>query len=137
MKTVGAGNEFFHDFIENDSCCVDKTFFIRTVFKQNQSKVMFITRPGKIGKTLTMSTFYDFLSLNPENPGDVSRREKWFRDTEIFKDKEFCNKYMGKFPVVFLTLKQALCSEFKKSYEQIGSVIYNLRHTLGFCKKPE
>ena len=39
MKTVGAGNEFFHDFIENDSCCVDKTFFIRTVFKENPSRL--------------------------------------------------------------------------------------------------
>lgn len=134
MKTVGVGNEFFHDFIENDSYYVDKTPFIRTVFKENPSKVMLITRPRRFGKTLTMSTFYDFLSLNPENPGDVSRQEKWFRDTEIFKDKEFCNKYMGKFPVVFLTLKQASCSEFKKSYEQLGSVIYNLYDSFSYLE---
>ena len=48
MKTVGVGNEFFHDFIENDSYYVDKTPFIRTVFKENPSKVMLITHSEKL-----------------------------------------------------------------------------------------
>jgi len=46
-----------------------------------------------------MSTFYDFLALDPEKPGDDSQQEKWFAGTEIFDDKEFCSKYMGKSPV--------------------------------------
>ena len=134
MKTVGAGNEFFHDFIENDSYYVDKTPFIRTVFKENPSKVMLITRPRRFGKTLTMSTFYDFLSLNPENPGDVSRQEKWFRDTEIFKDKEFCNKYMGKFPVVFLTFKSIAHQKFDDAYNQMAFVISSLAADFKYIK---
>ena len=134
MKTVGVGNEFFHDFIENDSYYVDKTPFIRTVFKENPSKVMFITRPRRFGKTLTMSTFYDFLSLNPENPGDVSRQEKWFRDTEIFKDKEFCNKNMGKFPVVFLTFKSIAHQKFDDAYNQMAFVISSLAADFKYIK---
>ena len=79
LKSIGIGAELFHELIESNSYYVDKTPFIRTVFKENTSKVMLITRPRRFGKTLTMSTFYDFLSLNIENPGDVSLQEKWFR----------------------------------------------------------
>ena len=106
MKYIGIGTEFFHELIENICYYVDKTPLIRTVFKENKADVMFITRPRRFGKTLTMSTFYDFLSLNIENPGDTSLQEKWFKDTKIFEDREFCSEYMGKFPVIFITLKQ-------------------------------
>ena len=81
-----------------------------------------------------MSTFYDFLSLNPENPGDVSRQEKWFRDTEIFKDKEFCNKNMGKFPVVFLTFKSIAHQKFDDAYNQMAFVISSLAADFKYIK---
>ena len=101
LKPIGIGTEIFHELIESNSYYVDKTPFISTVFEKNTSKVMIITRPRRFGKTLTMSTFYDFLSLDPENPGDTSRQEKWFKDTDILKKdkyKDFCSKCMGKFP---------------------------------------
>ena len=87
---------------------------------------MLITRPRRFGKTLTMSTFYDFLALDPVNPTDVSRQEKWFKDTKIFEDKVFCSKYMGKFPVIFITLKSVSGSDFLKAYRQFGSTIYKM-----------
>jgi hypothetical protein len=83
LKSIGIGTELFHELIESNSYYVDKTSFIRTVFMENKADVMFITRPRRFGKTLTMSTFHDFLSLNIENPGDVSLQEKWFKDTII------------------------------------------------------
>ena len=85
MKPICIGAELFHELIESNSYYVDKTPFISTVFEKNTSKVMLITRPRRFGKTLTMSTFYDFLSLNPKKPGDTSRQEKWFKNTEILK----------------------------------------------------
>ncbi len=96
LKPIGIGAELFHELIESNSYYVDKTPFIKTIFEENTSKVMLITRPRRFGKTLTMSTFYDFLALDLENPDDVSRQEKWFKDTKIFEDKEFCREYMGK-----------------------------------------
>ncbi|MBQ8976205.1 MAG: AAA family ATPase, partial [Succinivibrionaceae bacterium] len=98
LKSIGNGAELFHELIESNCYYVDKTPFIRTVFKENGADVMLFTKPGRFGKTLTLSTFYDFLSLNIENPGDVSLQEKWFKDTKIFEDREFCSEYMGKFP---------------------------------------
>ena len=126
LKYIGIGTEFFHELIENNCYYVDKTPFIRTVFKENNADVMFITRPRRFGKTLTMSTFYDFLSLNIENPGDTSRQENWFRDTKIFEDREFCSEYMGKFPVIFISLKSVSGNNFLRAYEQLGSTIYKM-----------
>ncbi len=126
MKSIGIGAELFHKLIENDCYYVDKTPFIRTVFNDNKADVMLITRPRRFGKTLTISTFYDFLSLNIENPGDVSLQEKWFKDTKIFEDKEFCSEYMGKFPVIFTTLKQVEGKDFISAYGRFASVIYDM-----------
>ena len=126
LKSIGIGAELFHKLIENDCYYVDKTPFIRTVFKENKADVMLITRPRRFGKTLTMSTFDDFLSLNIENPGDVSFQEKWFKDTKIFEDKEFCSEYMGKFPVIFISLKSVSGNNFLRAYEQLGSTIYKM-----------
>ena len=126
LKSIGIGAESFHKLIENDCYYVDKTPFIRTVFKENKADVMLITRPRRFGKTLTMSTFYDFLSLNIENPGDVSLQEKWFKDTKIFEDMEFCSEYMGRFPVIFLTLKSVAFDNFNDSYCELARVINSM-----------
>ena len=126
LKSIGIGAELFHNLIENDCYYVDKTSFIKTVFEENKADVMLITRPRRFGKTLTMSTFYDFLALEPKNPGDVSRQEKWFKDTKIFEDREFCSKYMGKFPVIFITLKQIEGKDFISAYGRFASVIYDM-----------
>ena len=99
------------------------------------SKVMIITRPRRFGKTLTMSTFYDFLSLDPENPGDTSRQEKWFKDTEILTNeeyKDFCSKCMGKFPVVFISLKQVYGSEFERAYYQFGCIVFDMYNSFSY-----
>ena len=90
VKPVNIGAESFHELIESNSYYVDKTPFIRTVFQEIASKVLLITRPRRFGKTLTMSTFHDFLAINPDNPEDLSRQKLWFKDTAIFSDKEFC-----------------------------------------------
>ena len=126
LKSIGNGAELFHELIESNCYYVDKTPFIRTVFKENKADVMLFTRPGCFGKTLTLSTFYDFLSLNIENPGDVSLQEKWFKDTKIFEDREFCSEYMGKFPVIFISLKSISGDDFISAYGRFASVIYDM-----------
>ena len=125
LKSIGIGAELFHELIESNSYYVDKTKFIKTIFEENTSKVMLITRPRRFGKTLTMSTFYDFLALDPEKLGDVSQQEKWFAGTEIFDDKEFCSKYMGKSPVIFITLKSVSGSDFVSAKRNVPLLAKN------------
>ena len=126
VKPVNIGAESFHELIESNSYYVDKTPFIRTVFQEIASKVLLITRPRRFGKTLTMSTFHDFLAINPDNPEDLSRQKLWFKDTAIFSDKEFCRRYMGRFPVIFISLKSVYGSDFDKAYQQLGSTVYKM-----------
>ena len=126
VKPVNIGAESFHELIESNSYYVDKTPFIRTVFQEITSKVLLITRPRRFGKTLTMSTFHDFLAINPDNPEDLSRQELWFKDTATFPDREFCRKYMGRFPVIFISLKSVYGSNFDKAYQQLGSTVYKM-----------
>ena len=135
LKSVGIGTELFHKLIEKNHYYVDKTPFIKNIFEDNDVDVMLITRPRRFGKTLTMSTFYDFLSLDPENPGDTSRQEKWFKDTDILKEdkyKDFCSKYMGKFPVIFISLKQVDGDDFISAYGRLASVVYDMYSQFGY-----
>lgn len=45
-----------------------------------------------------MSMFNSFLALNTDDPNDLSRHIELFKDKEIYKDNEFCDKFMGKLP---------------------------------------
>ena len=134
LKTIGVGTEVFHKMIEENKYYVDKTALLRTVFKENGSEVLLITRPRRFGKTLTMSTFHDFLALDPSNPGDTSRQENWFRNTEIFADREFCNEFMGRFPVIFLTLKSVAFDNFNDSYCELARVINSMALNFSYLK---
>ena len=134
LKPIGVGIEVFHKLIEENKYYVDKTALLRTVFKENGSEVLLITRPRRFGKTLTMSTFHDFLALDPSNPGDTSRQENWFRNTEIFADREFCNEFMGRFPVIFLTLKSVAFDTFNDSYSELARVISSLAMNFSYLR---
>ena len=134
LKPIGVGTEVFHKMIEENKYYVDKTALLRTVFKDLGADVLLITRPRRFGKTLTMSTFHDFLALDPSNPGDTSRQEKWFRNTEIFADREFCNEFMGRFPVIFLTLKSIAFNNFNDSYSELARVISSLAMNFSYLR---
>ncbi len=105
FRPIGIGTEVFHKLIEEHKYYVDKTLLLRTVFQENGAEVLLITRPRRFGKTITLSTFRDFLSLDHTSPGDISRQEKWFQETAIYSDRDFCQNYMGRFPVISLSLK--------------------------------
>lgn len=126
MLNLPVGTEFFYEFNEKNLYYVDKTNLIKTILNKNDSDVIVITRPRRFGKTLTMSTFRDFLSLNPTNPKDVSYQQKLFKDTQILQDKDFCSKFMGKYPVIFITLKSVHGEYFEEAYQQLGSAVHKM-----------
>lgn len=67
---------------------------------------MLITRPRRFGKTLTMSTFYDFLAFEFEKSGDVSWMENGLKELKSLMIK---NSAVN------------LWSDFLKAYRQLGS----------------
>ena len=104
---------------------VDKTEFIKTVFTSS-TKVLLFTRPRRFGKTLLMTMFESFLKINPEKPFDTSVQQKYFKGTKILKDKEFCSKFMGQYPVISVSLKDVTGKTFEIAYKNFAKEISKL-----------
>ena len=110
-KVVPDGVSSYKDLQIGGAYYVDKTPYIKTILESVSTKIRKVelfTRPRRFGKTLFLSTIEYFLSPNYSNPNDLSLHKKLFEDTEIFKDKEFCSQYMGKYPVISLSFKDTV-----------------------------
>lgn len=69
-----------------------------------------------------MSMLENFLELNYENPGDISRQEELFKDLNVCMekaDRELCEKYMGRYPVISISLKSVQGSDFPKAMKSL------------------
>ena len=125
-KGIAVGTDDYSKIIDNKGYFVDKTSLIKDVFAQNKSEVLLISRPRRFGKTLTMSMFYHFLSINHNKPEDLSSHVELFKDTKIFADQEFCQKFMGQYPVIFLSLKEIEGNSFEEVFQRLARTIYIL-----------
>ena len=125
-KGIAVGTDDYSKVIYDKCYFVDKTSLIKDVFAQNKSEVLLISRPRRFGKTLTMSMFYHFLSINHNKPEDLSSHVELFKDTQIYQDREFCQQYMGHYPVIFLSLKSVEGINFETAYQKLAEIIYGL-----------
>ena len=107
---------------------VDKTGLIKTLL-ENPGKVSLFTRPRRFGKTLNMSmlryffeTGSDVMPFNNVTPFD---NVTLFDGLEISKEKELCKEYMGKFPVISITLKGATGANYGEAKEMLRHIIGN------------
>ena len=82
---------------------------------QNWGKVNLFTRPRRFGKTLNMSMLQRFF--------EIGCNKSLFEGQKISKEKELCERYMGKFPVVFITLKGVEGSNFESTCAEMRNVI--------------
>ncbi len=93
---------------------VDKTGLIKDLL-QNMAYVNLFTRPRRFGKTLNMSMLKYFF----EAGSDIAL----FDGLEISKEKELCEKYMGKFPVISISLKEVAGENFDAAKRVLRSVL--------------
>ena len=131
------GKQTFKAFIKGNYYFVDKTKYIKSVFQDDSSQVLLITRPRRFGKTLTMSMFEAFLSLNYDDPNDLSEHIELFKDKEIYKDKEFCDNFMGKYPVLSISLSRVYGNTFEIAFERLSDTINNLASNYSFLMESE
>ena len=115
----------FEELKEVNCYFVDKTEFIKTVFTDSASVLLF-TRPRRFGKTLLMTMFESFLKINKDKPFDTSIQQQYFKGTRILDDKEFCSKFMGQYPVIELSLKDVDGNNFEEAYESFAATIFRL-----------
>ena len=113
-KKIPIGIDRFKHLREEDFYYVDKTGFIRE-FLHSWGEVNLFTRPRRFGKSLNLDMFQTFFEIG----ADAS----YFDGLEIVKDQMLCEKYMGKFPVVSLTLKDAEGLDYREAIENMGYLI--------------
>ena len=87
---------------------VDKTRLIEQLLL-NWSKVTLFTRPRRFGKTLNMSMLKSFF--------DIGTDKALFDGLYISGNKELCDEYMGKYPVIFLSLKGVEGLTYEEAFE--------------------
>ena len=95
-KKLPVGIENFEEFSSEDFYYVDKTLFIKELL-QNWGKVNLFTRPRRFGKTLNMNMLKCFF--------EVGGNPALFEGLKISQEKSLCEEYMGKFPVISISLK--------------------------------
>ena len=113
-RKLPMGIENFREMRTGGFYYVDKTGLIKTLL-ENPGKVNLFTRPRRFGKTLNMSMLKYFFEIG--NDSTI------FDGLEIAGEKELCEKYMGKFPVISITLKGATGQNFEEARVMLRRII--------------
>ena len=113
-KKLPIGIDNFEKLCTEDFYYIDKTGFIKELL-DNWGEVNLFTRPRRFGKTLNMSMLEHFFSLN----GDKSI----FEGLEISKETAVCEEYMGKYPVVSISLKGIDALNFETAFQMAARAV--------------
>lgn len=114
-KMLPIGIEDFREMRTENFYYVDKTGMIRDLLTK-WGKVNLFTRPRRFGKSLNMSMLKEFFEIGSD--------KSIFEGLEICQEKALCEKYMGQFPVISITLKNIEGMNYPSAYnlliDQIG-----------------
>lgn len=95
---------------------IDKTMMLKD-FIDERPMVTLFTRPRRFGKTLNMDMLRTFFEKTNE---DTS---KYFKDKKIWEQGEYYRSFQGKYPVIFITLKDVKHNSWNNTFANIGSII--------------
>ena len=108
------GIEDFAEIRRHGYYYVDKTQLIEQVLNR-RNKVSLFTRPRRFGKTLNMSMLQHFFEIGTD--------PKLFQGLSISKNNELCEKHMGKYPVVSISLKSIHADSYAKAKAQLIKLV--------------
>ena len=109
---VGIDN--FEKIRKSNFYYVDKTKLIEQVL-QNWGEVNLFTRPRRFGKTLNMSMLRAFFEIGTD--------PTLFDGLYISKNRELCREYMGKYPVIFISLKGVDGMTFEEAVVRTTTIV--------------
>ena len=96
LLKLPVGIDNFEKIRRNNFYYIDKTRLVEQAL-HNWSEVTLFTRPRRFGKTLGMSMLRSFFEIGTD--------KSLFDGLYISQNKSLCDEHMGKYPVIFLTLK--------------------------------
>ena len=108
------GIESFEEIRSEGFYYIDKTGLIRDLLN-NWGKVNLFTRPRRFGKTLNMSMLKSFFEIGAD--------KALFDGLAISQETALCEAYMGKFPVIFISLKGVDGLRFEDAYGMLRLII--------------
>ena len=110
------GIENFEDIRRSGFYYIDKTMFIEQ-FLNTWSEVTMFTRPRRFGKTLGMSMLRSFFEIGTD--------KSLFDGLYISQNKSLCDEYMGKYPVIFISLKDVEGLSYDEAFQVFSRIIGN------------
>lgn len=113
-KKLPIGVEFFREIRSENFYYVDKTGLISELLR-TRGTVNLFTRPRRFGKSLNMDMLKSFFEIG----GDASL----FDGLQISRDEKLCECHMGKYPVLFISLKDVEGDDFETAYDNLGILI--------------
>lgn len=108
------GIEDFKEIRRQGFYYIDKTRLIEQLL-DSWGKVNLFTRPRRFGKSLNMSMLRYFFEIGTD--------KTLFDGLHILQRKDLCDEYMGRFPVVFLTLKGVDGLTFEKATNKLIKIV--------------
>ena len=108
------GIENFEEIRKLGFYYIDKTRLIEQLL-QGWGKVTLFTRPRRFGKTLNMSMLKSFFEIDTD--------KTLFDGLYISGNKALCDDHMGKYPVIFLSLKDVEGLEFASAKRMLCTII--------------
>ncbi len=113
---AGVGKSDFEALRKADNYYVDKTDILYELAEETANQVTLFTRPRRFGKTLMMSMMSNFFSIRKDSR-DI------FEGLNITTHKEFCEKWMNRYPVLLISFKDAEADEFGIAYDKLKNSI--------------
>lgn len=110
------GIENFEDIRRSGFYYIDKTMFIEQ-FLNTWSEVTLFTRPRRFGKTLGMSMLRSFFEIGTD--------KSLFDGLYISQNKALCDEHMGKYPVIFISLKDVEVLSYDEAFQVFSRIIGN------------
>lgn len=114
LKKIPVGIEDFREIRTRDAYYIDKTRLIEQLI-ENWSKVNLFTRPRRFGKTLNMSMLKTFFEIGTD--------KAFFDGLYITQNKVLCEQHLGKYPVIFLSLKDVAGLTFEEAVDMLVQLI--------------
>lgn len=114
LKKLPVGIENFREIRQDNFYYVDKTKLIEQLLTQ-WGKVNLFTRPRRFGKSLNMSMLKAFFEAGTEL--------ELFDGLYISGNRELCENYMGRFPVISISLKGINAEDFDGAYRLLVRMI--------------
>lgn len=127
-KKLPIGIDNFEKLRLNDFYYVDKTGLIKELLN-NWGEVNLFTRPRRFGKSLNMSMLENFFS--------IEKKQEIFHGLKIADETALCEEYMGKYPVISISLKSVNAASFESAFQLTVQIIADAAEKVQFLMGSE